>query len=137
MQRGRKQKFKSKFQPSLRLRLTGKFKSKSFIQSFIHSVSLSLILSIWFLIITGCSEDKIIEQDKLVLVYSDLLIAQDTVSLDEKGVDSLRQSVFQKYNITEKEYETTIEYYNEDLERWEEFFDKVTAHIGSLKTKVD
>jgi hypothetical protein len=85
----------------------------------------------------GCSDEKIIKQEKLVLIYSDLLIAQDTVSLDAKGVDSLRQSVFKKYNVTEKDYQNTIEYYNEDLERWEEFFDEVTTHIGSLKTNAD
>jgi len=85
----------------------------------------------------SCFDEKIIEQDKLVLIYTDLLIAQDTVTLDDRGVDSLKQSVFKKYNVTEKEYENTIEYYNDDLKRWEEFFDKVTAHIGSLNTKAD
>ena len=82
--------------------------------------------------IFNCADGKKIDQDKLVLIYTDLLIAQDTASLDDKGVDSLRQAVLQKYNTTEKEYANTIEYYSEDLKRWEEFFDKVTAHIENL-----
>ncbi|MDO8549558.1 MAG: DUF4296 domain-containing protein [Ignavibacteria bacterium] len=82
--------------------------------------------------IFNCADGKKIDQDKLVLIYTDLLIAQDTASLDDKSVDSLRQAVLQKYNVTEKEYVNTIAYYNEDLKRWEEFFDKVTAHIENL-----
>jgi hypothetical protein len=92
----------------------------------------SLLFSI---LIFNCSDDKIIEQDKFVLIYSDLLIAQDTVSFDEKTADSLKLSILKKHNVTKNDYEKTIEYYNEDLERWEEFFDKVTVHISELKTK--
>ncbi|OGU71414.1 MAG: hypothetical protein A2V93_00180 [Ignavibacteria bacterium RBG_16_34_14] len=103
----------------------------------ILNLNLRFSLIILLFLLPGCSDDKIIEQDKLVLIYSDLLIAQDTVSLDDKSLDSLRQSVFKKYNVAEKDYENTIDYYNEDLKRWEEFFDKVTAHIGNLKTKTD
>lgn len=96
-------------------------------RNIIHSFILHL--SLLFFIFPGCSDERIIKEDKLVLMYTDLLIIQDTVVLDDKGVDSLRQSVFKKYNVTEKDYQNTIDYYNEDLERWEEFFDEVTAHI--------
>ena len=87
------------------------------------------------LLLPGCSDDKIIEQDKLVLVYTDLLIIQDTVSSKDKSLDSLRNSVFSGYNVTQEEYENTIKYYNEDIIRWEVFFDKVTSHLDSLSRK--
>ncbi|HSP88987.1 MAG TPA: DUF4296 domain-containing protein [Ignavibacteriaceae bacterium] len=99
---------------------------------FFYLIFSTLLFSI---LINNCSDNKIIEQDKFVLIYSDMLIAQDTVSIDEKGADSLKLSIFKKHNVTKNDYEKTIEYYNEDLERWEEFFDKVTAHISELKTK--
>ena len=130
MRRDLQSKFKSKFQPLLKM--AGKFKNYLI---FTHTFNLSLCLCA--LIFQACSNNKIIEQDKLVHIYTDLLIAQDTLALNEKSADSLRQSVFQKYNVNETDYENTINYYNEDLQRWEEFFDKVTAHLGNLKTKPD
>jgi hypothetical protein len=89
------------------------------------------------ILFSGCDRDNIIEQEKLVLIYSDLLIASDTSAVNENNLDSLRTSVFNRYSVTEEEYENTLEYYNEELERWDEFFDKVNAHIENLKQKSD
>lgn len=61
-----------------------------------------------------------------------MLIAQDTVLLTSVGLDSLREAVFKKYNVTEELYKTTLDYYNQDTDRWENFFDKVIAHVESL-----
>ncbi len=104
-----------------------KFNSHSPIILFL----LLFLFGSWW-VLSGCSDDKIIEEDKLVLIYTDLLIARDTVSLNDKGLDSLRLSVLKKHNVSEKEYDETIKYYNEDSKRWEVFFDKVTAHLESL-----
>jgi hypothetical protein len=68
----------------------------------------------------------------MVLIYTDLLIAQDTTFVNETNLDSLISSVLKRYDVFEDEYEKTIEYYNEDIKRWEGFFDKVTAHLESL-----
>jgi hypothetical protein len=68
----------------------------------------------------------------MVLIYTDLLIAQDTTFVNETNLDSLISSVLKRYDVSEDEYEKTIEYYNEDIKRWEGFFDKVTARLESL-----
>jgi len=83
----------------------------------------------------NCSKEKIIEEDKLVLIYSDMLVAQDTITLSAAGLDSLRDAVFNKYDVTEQLYKTTLDYYNQDPDKWEVFFDKVIAHVGSLRKK--
>jgi len=98
----------------------------------ILNLSLLLCLSLF---LSGCSDDKVIEEEKLVLIYTDLLIAQDTVSLNDKDLDSLRLSVLKKYDVDENNYDETIKYYNEDLKRWEVFFDKVTKHLENLQKK--
>jgi Domain of unknown function (DUF4296) len=64
-----------------------------------------------------------------------MLIAQDTVSLSSAGVDSLRDAVFKKYNVTADLYKTTLDYYDRDPDKWEGFFDKVIAHVENLKKK--
>ncbi len=92
-------------------------------------------LSVLFLLLFSCNKEKIIEEDKLVHIYSDMLIAQDTVTLSSTGLDSLRDAVFKKYNVTEELYKKTIDYYNRDSNRWESFFDKVIAHVENLKKK--
>jgi hypothetical protein len=100
------------------------------IQPSIHSFLLCLCLSI--LLLQGCSTENKVEEDKMVLIYTDLLIAQDTTFVNETNLDSLISSVLKRYDVSEDEYEKTIEYYNENIKRWEGFFDKVTAHIESL-----
>ena len=64
-----------------------------------------------------------------------MLIAQDTVTLSSAGLDSLRAAVFKKYNVTEELYKTTLDYYDKDSDKWENFFNKVIAHVDSLKKK--
>jgi len=94
-------------------------------------------LPVLFLLFLSCNKEKVIEEDKLVLIYSDMLIAQDTVTLSSAGLDSLRKAEFKKYNVTRELYKRTLDYYNQDSERWESFFDKVIAHVENLRKKPD
>ena len=64
-----------------------------------------------------------------------MLIAQDTVTLSSAGLDSLREAVFKRYNVTKELYKTTLDYYDKDSDRWGNFFNKVIAHVDSLKKK--
>ena len=64
-----------------------------------------------------------------------MLIAQDTIKLSPFGLDSLREAVFKKYDVTEELYKTTLDYYDKDSDKWENFFNKVIAHVDSLKKK--
>jgi len=91
-----------------------------------------LALIITFLILPGCDKKNTIDDNKMVLIYTDILIAQDTSSVENINVDSLRTMVLNRHQISEDEYRKTIEYYNEDRERWENFFDRVTKHIEEL-----
>jgi hypothetical protein len=94
-----------------------------------HSSNLSIIFGLFFLLLFGCKNNEVIEQDKMVLIYTDLLIAQDTSVVNEKNLDSLRTMIFSRYSVSESEYDNTIEYYNEETERWEEFFSRITTHL--------
>jgi hypothetical protein len=75
-------------------------------------------------IASGCRGEGVIEEDKFVEVYADILIAGDTVSVGEA-----KKIVFPRYNISESDYRSTVEYYNSNPEEWENFFNKVIAHI--------
>lgn len=86
-----------------------------------------LIFIVLFLF-SGCKDHTIIEEDKFVRIYSNLLIATDSTT-----IDSAKTDVFKRYNISGENYDKTVEYYNSNPQKWEEFFNKVIAHIEDLK----
>lgn len=94
------------------------------------------ILSLILLLFTFCSEQKqSIPEDRLIILYTDLMFAQDTVLINDDNVDSLKTVVFERHNISEEDYLQTIDFYNKTPERWEKFFDRVVEYIESLKSK--
>jgi predicted patatin/cPLA2 family phospholipase len=88
-----------------------------------------------FLFIAGCSNDRILDKDKFVKVYTDLVIAHDTIPQKTANFDSVKQAVFNKYGITSGQYDSTVNYYNKDVERWQSFFKAATAYIDTLRKK--
>ena len=95
------------------------------------------ILSFTFLslFIISCSNDRILDEDKFVKVYTDLVIAHDTIPEKTANFDSVKQSIFNRYGITAGQYDSTVKYYNKNVERWQSFFKTATAYIDTLKKK--
>ena len=87
------------------------------------------------LFLISCSNDKKINEDKFVKIYTDLVIAHDTMQTNATALDSLKQKILKKYEVTPGQYNYTVDYYNKDIERWEKFFNKATAYIDSLGSK--
>jgi len=88
-------------------------------------------------ILISCSEEKVIPEEKFIHVYVDLMIVQDTTRTNPLPLDSLKEIVFTKHDITSELYDKTIAKYNSSPEDWEEFFDKAIAYLEELKTKND
>ena len=83
----------------------------------------------------SCSKKNTVDEDKLIKVYADLLIIQDTTNVENYSLDSIRTIVLDRYDLTLPEYEKMISEYNQDPKRWEKFFDKAIAYVDELKTK--
>ena len=90
-----------------------------------------LLATIFF--VSGCQSDKIIDEEKFIKLYTDLVIAQDTSSADYNMMIKIRSQVLDRYKVTDEQYQFTIDYYNENPERWQVFFEKVTAYVDNLK----
>ena len=90
------------------------------------------ILLLFLLSFAGCSNK--INEDKFILVYSDLVMAQDTLKGNFKQSE-IKNLVFKKYNVSEKEYNETLNYYNSDPRKWEAFFNKTISHLEGLRSK--
>lgn len=84
-------------------------------------------------IVVNCTEEKLIPEDKLIDIYVDILIAQDTVSAASVSTDSIKTLVLAKYDVTDSLYNHTIQYYNQNPERWEKFFDKAIQYVEKRK----
>jgi hypothetical protein len=87
---------------------------------------------LFLLSFAGCSHK--IDENKFILVYSDLVIAQDTLK-SNNSLDEIKKVVFRKYNVSEKEYSGTLNYYNSDPRKWEAFFNKTISHLEGLRSK--
>lgn len=90
------------------------------------------------ILLQGCGkEKKIIPEEKFIKIYVDLLILQDTTGTDNLSLDSLKTPIFTTHNVTSEEYDATINYYNSQPKRWEEFFDKAIAYAEKLKQEAE
>ncbi len=88
------------------------------------------------ILFSGCSKDNILNENQFVKVYADIIITQDTTSLKNASIDSVKEIIFKKHNITAQEYNATINYYNQSPEKWGEFFKKAVAYVEELKKQV-
>jgi len=87
------------------------------------------------LLLYGCSKYKIINEDNFVKIYSDLIIAQDTLSQPGVSLTQVKKIIFKKYGISEENYKATVDYYNSDPKKWESVFDKSIAYVNTLKNR--
>ena len=102
-----------------------------------------MILVSYGVLFSACQNQNRINEDKFVKIYTDMVIAQDSI-IDRKTPDSLqvvnprtnaRNEILKRYNVSLDQYQSTVDYYNQDPERWQTFFDKVIAEVDSMKTK--
>lgn len=86
-----------------------------------------------------CSGKKPVSQEKMIRIYTDMILAQDSLNIKASTPgrdalpDSAKQQIFSRHNVSSADYEKTINYYNENPEYWESFFTRTTIHLDSLK----
>ncbi|MDP3149505.1 MAG: DUF4296 domain-containing protein [Ignavibacteria bacterium] len=78
---------------------------------------------------------KTIEQDTFVKLYTDYLIAQDSLGSDVASSKKIREKLYKKYSVTEEDYLSTINVYNSDQKKWAEFFGKVMENLEAQQKK--
>ena len=96
---------------------------------FSSSNFLIFILTILLFLLPVCNQNNIIEEEKFIEIYTDIIIAKDTTSVTTQSKDAVIKSVLAKHNVTLDTYKTTVEYYNQDSERWEKFFAQTITYL--------
>ncbi len=95
--------------------------------SSVFFVFFFLIISIGIL---SCKKSSSIDEKKFIKIYADMIFMQDTSSLSQSII---KQKVLKRFNIKETDYDATVEYYNNDPEKWQKFFDSTIVYIEKLK----
>ena len=91
------------------------------------------IIFLLIVFIFSCSKDDILPEDKFRNIYIDILVMQDTLSDNSISNDSLKTLILQNYNVTDSIYSKTIEYYNNNPDKWEKFFEDAIKQVEELK----
>ena len=92
-----------------------------------------IIIIISTVFIFSCSEEDILPDDKFRNIYIDILVAQDTLTDPLISADSLKTLTLKKYNVTDSIYSKTIDYYNNNPDKWEIFFEDAIKQVEKLK----
>jgi hypothetical protein len=87
----------------------------------------------------SCSGKENVPREKMVRVYTDLILAQDSLAAETSTERNntlqaaVKEKIFRKHNVSPEDYEKTINFYNENPVYWESFFSRATIYLDSLK----
>jgi hypothetical protein len=115
-------------------------KLNNFLPFFFHKIefllrkNIPVFFLLFFPVIISCSDGRSIEEETLVKIYAEIVIADSKLPAVTNILEE-REKIFQKYGVTEAEYENSLQYYSEDAERWESFFDKAIQYVEALQEK--
>ncbi len=83
-------------------------------------------------ILSGCSKYPENRLKKLARVYADLEIAEASATSSD-SLKTLKIKVFEKYSLTQNEYDSLLAEIPPEQETWNKFFDFAREYIDSLK----
>ena len=90
-----------------------------------------LLLSLSFISCSGKDADH----EKFIDAYVDLRIAEDTVKSGNVDMQKLKEKILKKHGMTEEQYKSTFEYFNDNPELWEQFYEKAIARVDTLRKR--
>ena len=78
----------------------------------------------------GNAEQEV-EEEKLAMIYVDLLLVNERYGNLTDSLNYHQQKVFTKHQVDETAYISTLESYRVDEEKWDSFFVKANAYLDS------
>ncbi len=105
-----------------------------FLKYFNFRLAILLYFLIFFSFLTAsCSDSPPVKEEKFIRVYVDIVIAQDTTNANSLQLQNIKKSVLEKYSVSEKDYNSTLIFYNSEPKRWQTFFDKAISYLEQLR----
>ncbi len=104
-----------------------------------HKMTLCFILIVVIFPFVSCSQkDKEIRMETFVNIYVELAISKGMGSVNQL-TDSIfiteKNTILKKYNVSEEQIRNTIAFYNKDVYKWREFYEKVVRRFEELQKK--
>ena len=97
----------------------------------------TIFIAIYILVIStgllSCKKSSAIDEKKFIKIYAEMIFMQDTSKLSPQ---TIKENVLKKFSVSEKDYNNTIMFYNDDPERWQKFFDSTIVYIEKLNPKI-
>lgn len=106
------------------------FKRKSF-----PKIHFFLFFSIFTLICCSSESEKKIDNEQFIEIYSRLLIIHE-MDISKEYHDRLVIELFEKYNVTAAEIDSTVSYLNLYPDQWIDILSKVKDRINEIKKRV-
>jgi len=97
------------------------------------TIIILLFLSVLFL--SSCSKEQKIKEETFVKIYSDLVIAQDSLAADSTGFETEKKNIFLRYKVTKEFYINTLEHYKNNPQEWKSLFKKVIVYLREQEKK--
>jgi len=103
---------------------------------FLQNLNLPIIfLFLNTLLFSGCAKEQRIKEKIFVKIYSDLVIAQDSLAADSSMFVNVQNKIFLRYNVNKDLYIKTLGYYKKNPGKWKLFFKKVIAYLREKEKK--
>lgn len=93
--------------------------------------SLTLLFALSLLILPACQKDGI-DEDKLVRIYVENLIIEETHQDNPETLKQKKENLFKKFNTSKAKFENELSKLGSDRERWDSFFTKSRALLEDL-----
>lgn len=90
----------------------------------------SFVLIFFF---AACSSEQIIDDEKFVEIYSEVLLAQTLEGGDPETTSKILEKICKRFNISIEQYESTVNFYKADYKGWDLFFEKVITILEKKK----
>ncbi len=96
-----------------------------------------LLLALFFsaVLFYGCKQSNLAEDQKVAEVYVHILIINEKYGTESDSSKVLKENVFKKYDIPEKQFEDYLKSLGEDKEKWEHFFNLSEKYLDQLKNE--
>jgi len=92
------------------------------------------ILIIFVFTFLSCKDEKSVnDEEKFARLYVDLMINQEKYKADSVKQKIEQNKIFKKFEVSEKQYYSTLDSYNNDPEKWKTFFEQVKTYVDTLK----
>ena len=91
-------------------------------------------------VVIGCTNDRsnvaAIPETTFVNYYTDWLILQEEAKIsrfDSPTIQHKRDSLCQRYGVTQRQIDQTLHEHQQDLTAWRQFYDKVVKRLEQLQ----